>query len=375
MKILFTGGGTGGHFYPIIAIAQEIKKICEEEKLSVPELYFMADNPYNPRILFENNITFVPVSAGKLRRYFSLLNLTDFFKTAFGIIQALWKVYSIYPDVVFSKGGYSSFPCLFAARILNIPVIIHESDSHPGRVNSWSAKFARRIAVSYPDAAKYFPANKVAVTGNPLRHEVMNPTPRGAYEFLQLDRTLPVIMVLGGSQGAAKINDAILDILPKLVERFQIVHQTGRKNFEEVKKRADYLLKNNPFANRYRPFDYLNESAIRMVAGIADLVISRAGSTIFEIAYWGIPSIIIPIPPEISHDQTSNAYTYARSGSAVVIEEKNLRSSILYEEIDRLMSDPNLLSSMKQSCRNFARPEANRTIAKEIINIALTHED
>jgi UDP-N-acetylglucosamine--N-acetylmuramyl-(pentapeptide) pyrophosphoryl-undecaprenol N-acetylglucosamine transferase len=375
MKILFTGGGTGGHFYPIIAIAQEIKKICEEEKLSVPELYFMADNPYNPRVLFENNITFVPVSAGKLRRYFSLLNLTDFFKTAFGIIQALWKVYSIYPDVVFSKGGYSSFPCLFAARILNIPVIIHESDSHPGRVNSWSAKFARRIAVSYPDAAKYFPANKVAVTGNPLRHEVMNPTPRGAYEFLQLDRTLPVIMVLGGSQGAAKINDAILDILPKLVERFQIVHQTGRKNFEEVKKRADYLLKNNPFANRYRPFDYLNESAIRMVAGIADLVISRAGSTIFEIAYWGIPSIIIPIPPEISHDQTSNAYTYARSGSAVVIEEKNLRSSILYEEIDRLMSDPNLLSSMKQSCRNFARPDANRTIAKEIINIALTHED
>ncbi|MEI6494956.1 MAG: glycosyltransferase, partial [bacterium] len=207
MKILFTGGGTGGHFYPIIAIAQVIRKVAEEERLTVPEFYFMADSPYNPRVLFENNITFVGVSAGKLRRYFSFLNFTDLFKTAWGIIQALWKVYAIYPDVIFSKGAYASFPCLFAARILNIPVIIHESDSHPGRVNAWSAKFARRIAISYPDAAKYFPADKVAVTGNPLRHEVMNPTPRGAYEFLHMDRTLPVIMILGGSQGASKIND------------------------------------------------------------------------------------------------------------------------------------------------------------------------
>ncbi|MEI6494537.1 MAG: glycosyltransferase, partial [bacterium] len=163
--------------------------------------------------------------------------------------------------------------------------------------------------------------------------------------------------------------------LPRLLERFQIVHQTGRKNIDDVRNRATYLLKDSPFADRYRPFDYLNESAIRTIAGVADLAISRAGSTIFELAYWGIPSIIIPIPPELSHDQTRNAFTYARSGAAIVIEEKNLRDSILYEEIDRLMSDPNLLSDMKKACHNFARPEANRTIAKEIINIALTHED
>ena len=157
MKILFTGGGTGGHFYPIIAVAEAISERVTEKKILPPKLYYMASNKYNPRVLFDHEIEFVQVPAGKIRRYFSLLNLTDLFKTAYGCLRALSKMFSIYPDVVFSKGGFDSFPALVAARFLRIPVVIHESDSEPGRVNAWAGKFAKKIAVSYPDAAKFFP--------------------------------------------------------------------------------------------------------------------------------------------------------------------------------------------------------------------------
>jgi len=379
MKILFTGGGTGGHFYPIIAIAQEIRRLATIEKLVEPELLFMSDRPYNQQVLFENNVKFIPISAGKLRRDKSplswLKNFLDLFKTLLGSISALFKVFVLYPDVVVGKGGYASFPALLAAKILRIPVIIHESDSHPGRVNLWAGKFATKIALSYPEAAKYFPPDRTAVTGNPLRQEIMTPVKIGAREFLRLEKDPPVIFIVGGSLGAMKINDAILDVLPKLLEKYQVIHQVGKNNFAEVDKRANFLLKDNPLANRYRIFDYLNNSALRLTAGVSSLVITRAGSTLFEIANWGLPAIIIPIPEEISHDQRTNAFTYARSGGAVVIEEKNLTPSIILFEVDRIMADEKLRTDMAKGAKSFARPEAARLIAQEVLKIALRHEE
>ncbi len=374
MKILFTGGGTGGHFYPIIAVAQAIHEIADAEKLVGIELYFISDDPYDKRLLFENGIVYKQVSAGKIRRYFSIRNFLDAFKTLFGTISAIWKLYLIYPDVVFGKGGYSSFPTLFAARLLRIPVILHESDSHPGRVNLWAAKFARKIALSYPEAASYFPKDKVALTGNPLRKEILSPITRGAHEFLELEHDLPIIFVTGGSQGALNLNDVLLDILPTLLKKYQIVHQTGKANFIETKRRAAFLLEGSEFEKRYKPFAYLNETALRMIGGVASLVISRAGSTIFEIAVWGLPSIIVPIPEEISHDQRSNAFAYARSGAAVVIEEKNMSGTILMSEIDRLMTSVDLLEEMKKKALGFSQKDASYKIAKELIAIGLEHE-
>ncbi len=374
MKILFTGGGTGGHFYPIIAIASALKKLIEEEKLVSPQLYFMSVDPYDQELLMENGITFLPVQAGKTRRYFSFKNFTDSFKTLSGIIKATWQLYSLYPDVVFAKGGYASFPALFAARILGIPVIIHESDSHPGRVTAWAGRFAQRIAVSYPEALKYFPADKTAVTGNPIREELQTPITAGAREFLDLEPEVPIILILGGSQGATKINDAVIDLLPQLIEKYQLIHQVGKENYREAKGRADLILAGNTHASRYKMYDYLNTTALRMAAGAASLVVSRAGSTIFEIAAWGLPAIIIPIPPEISHDQHSNAFTYARAGAAIIIEEKNLTPSILMSEIGRLMGNGGMREKMKEAAKTFSRPEAATTIAQEIIKIALQHE-
>ena len=160
MKILFTGGGSGGHFYPIIAIAEELRRIAKEERILDPQLYFMSTDKYNARALYDQDIIFKRAFAGKRRRYKSILNVLDLVKTGTGIVQAVWEVFKIYPDVVFGKGGYASFPALIAAKIFGIPVIIHESDSSPGRVNVWAARFARRIAISYPEAAKYFPEEK-----------------------------------------------------------------------------------------------------------------------------------------------------------------------------------------------------------------------
>lgn len=374
MKILFTGGGTGGHFYPIIALAEAVNDTARERRLIMPELYYMAAKAYDERMLFDNRIIFFGASAGKLRRYFSLMNFFDFFKTAAGVAKSLWKVFSIYPDVVFGKGGYQSFPVLLAAKIFRIPVVIHESDSFPGRVNLWAAKFARHIAVSFAEAASFFPEEKTAFTGNPIRREILSLEREGAHEFLKLDKSVPVILFLGGSQGARKINETILAILPELVERYQVIHQTGRENFDEVSQTAGVILGRSARRERYKPFDYLNDLAIRMSAGAAALVVSRAGSTIFEIAAWGLPSILVPIGEEVSRDQTKNAFNYARSGGALVIEEANLTPHILLSEINRLFARPELMEKMREGAKSFARTDAAKTIALKLLEIGLSHE-
>ena len=374
MKILFTGGGTGGHFYPIIAVAEAISTIVLKERLVPPKLYYVAPDPYDESLLKELGIEFYFASAGKIRRYASILNVFDVFKTFAGIIKSIFLLYRIFPDIIFSKGGYSSFPVTVAAKFLGIPVFVHESDSKPGRANLWAGKFAVRVAVSFPEAAQYFPTDTVALTGNPIRRDIANPQKSGAYEFLKLEPNIPVVLILGGSSGSLKINDTLLATLPQLVPHYQIIHQTGEKHFESMEKTARVVLEGDVHAGRYHPFAYLNALAMKMAAGVADLVISRAGSTIFEIAVWGTPSIIIPIPEEVSHDQRGNAYTYARSGAAVVMEEKNLGPNLLATEIKRLMDSPADREEMKKAAQSFARPDAAEKIAKELIQIALSHE-
>lgn len=374
MKILFTGGGTAGHFYPIIAVAEDVNRIAAEEKLVSPELYYMGPSPYDARALFENNIIYRYASAGKVRRYFSFLNFLDFFKTGFGVLKALFSVFMIFPDVVFAKGGYASFPTLFAARILGIPIVIHESDTSPGRVSAWASKFAKRVAVSYKEAGRFFDEKKVAWTGNPVRRDIRTPVSEGSHKFLNLEEGIPVILVLGGSQGAQIINDAILDSLSSLVEKYQIIHQTGENNYNMASETAKVALQGNKNINRYHPYAYLNTLTLRMASGVADLIITRAGSTLFEVAIWGIPSIVIPIPKSISHDQSGNAFAYARAGAAIVMEEKNLGRSLLVFEIDKIMSDQKLRASMREAALKLAQPLASEKIAREIISIALSHE-
>lgn len=375
MRIVFTGGGTGGHFYPIIAVAEAVRAICDEEKIIGTKLYYFSDSPYDKESLFENGIEYRYIPAGKLRIYQSSKNYSDVIKTIMGSISAFFSLFVLYPDVVFCKGGYGSFPIVLAARILQIPVVVHESDTVPGRVNLWAGKFAKYVAVSYDETVQFFKKERTILTGQPVREIIREKKSAGAFEYLKLDSSVPTIFVLGGSLGAEAINNIILDSLPKLVEKYQVIHQTGVNNFKEVSARAEFVLSNSSHKERYLAFPFLNPLAMKMAAGAASLVISRAGSTIFEIASWGIPSILIPI--DFSHDdhQRKNAYNYARHGAAEVVQEKNLSPAILMTEIERCLMDIPRREKMSEAAKAFSNKNASRTIARKLIDIGLSHEN
>ncbi len=375
MKIVFTGGGTGGHFYPIIAVAEGVNEIIDREHIVGAKLYYVSDSPYDRELLSQNELMYEEVGSGKMRTYFSFKNFTDIFRIFFGTISAIWKLFSIYPDVVFGKGGYASFPAVFAARILRIPVVIHESDSAPGRVNKWAGHFAKRIAVSFPEAADYFPKDRTAWTGQPIRREIEKPAGREtALEYWKLENDTPVIVILGGSQGAELINNTVLDALPRLLEKYQVIHQTGIRNFETVSGEANVVLGGNKNKSRYIPQAFLNSLELKMAAGAATVIVSRAGSTLFEIASWGVPSILIPFTESNANHSRKNAFSYARAGAGSVVEEMNMTANILYSEVERMLSDQVLYDNMKQNAKIFGKPGAAGKIARVLVDLALKHE-
>jgi len=380
MKIILAGGGSGGHFYPLIAISQSIRDIVSEKNLLQVKMYYLAPSPYNAGILFDNEIEFRKIYAGKVRRYFSIQNIFDAILSAYGFIDAFFKVFAIFPDVVVSKGGFMSLPVVFAAHILRIPIVIHENDSVPGRANALAGKYATKIALSYAEAAEYFEdkkthsREKIAFTGNPLRREILTPLTEGAYEYLGLEPGVPVITVFGGSLGAKRINDTVLSTLNELLPDYQILHQTGKQNFVEVDSTARVILENNPLKSRYHPFDYLNALALRMAAGVSSIIISRGGSTIFEIAAWGVPSLIIPITDSNGDHQRKNSYNYQRSGGCIVIDENNMTPEILATEIRDILNDKDKMAKMRAGALSFAKTDAAQKIAEQVIDIALQHE-
>lgn len=379
MKIVFTGGGTGGHFYPIIAVAEAIRDIAREQHLVAPKLFYIAPTPFDPSALLENEIVYITSRAGKMRRYASVQNVFDLFTTLWGVLGCMVTLFKIYPDVVFSKGGYASVPTVLAARMLGIPVIIHESDAKPGRANLLAAKFARRIAISFPNAENYFPPKtraKIAVTGIPLRKRLAELDPAGGIQSLALDPSIPTVLILGGSTGSRAINETVLGALPELVEHVNVIHQTGKDNFAELERMVPVILGTSGHKERYHVFPYLSLETLRQAAGAAHLIVSRAGSTaIAEIALWRRPSILIPIPESISHDQRTNAYLYAQTGAAVVLEQENMTPNLLASEIRRITSDRTLSEEMAERSALFGNRDAARIVAEELMRITLSHEE
>jgi len=378
MTIVFTGGGTGGHFYPIIAIAEAIHDLVQEKHLLDPRLYYLAQTPFDQQALFENRITYVKIPAGKMRRYLSIRNFTDIFITLVGTIAALFALFRLYPDIVMSKGGYGSVPVTVAARILGIPVIIHESDAKPGRANLLASRWATRVAISFDSAAQYFPVRArkfIARTGIPIRKALMRTESEGARQYLGLAPAIPTVLILGGSQGSVKINEVVLSALPDLVSFANVIHQTGQANFKDVQAIGNVVLAKNPHADRSHPLNYLDTTSLQRAAGAANIVVARAGAgTIAEIGLWKKPAILIPIPESISHDQRTNAYAYAQTGAAVVIEEENLSPHLLASEVRRIVTDPKTVARMVTGAEGFSDPDAAKILARELLAVALTHE-
>ncbi len=370
-RVAFVGGGTGGHFYPLIAVAERLRDFAAQGyDLG---LYYLGPEVYNETALTEQGIQFVKVPAGKRRRYFSPLNLIDPFKTLFGIFIAVYKLYVIYPDVVFSKGGFTSVPVVLAAWFLRIPIVIHESDSRPGAANKLAARFARYIGIAYDEVASSFPVDKTALVGIPIRKNLLT-TPTEPLESLGLPVDKPLLFITGGSLGAERINNLVLESLDELLPQFTILHQTGPANEARVKKTAVELFGQSQLLESYFVKGTLTGIEMHLAYSAASFVVSRAGSTsIFEIASKAKPSIIIPIPEKISHDQRTNAYAYARAGGASVIEEGNLTDGLLTAEITRIMQNQDVYAEMSRAAQAFARPNAAEVIAKTLLEIANEH--
>ena len=380
MRILFTGGGTGGHIYPIIAVAEELQKLSVEKKIEMDLRYFGSPEMFRS-VLEQNGIGVSKIFSAKLRRYFDLRNFLDIpILLPLSVIQAFWKVFWFMPDVLFSKGGPGSLPVVLACRFYCVPIIIHDSDTIIGLANRLAIYWAKRIAVSFDSTAKTLLENeklsgKVALVGNPIRRSLISGDildSATAKKIFGFNPEKPVILVIGGSQGAVKINDLMLEIVGEIIRDFQILHQTGIKNFEDFKKELDIILRNYPEEqrSRYKTVPYF-EKDLKDAYTAADVVVSRASSgSIFEAAAFAKPSILIPLPEEVVGDhQTTNAYEYAKSGAAIVIEQANLEPNIFLGQLKKIFSEPEKLNQMSQAAKNFAKPKAARAIAEEIIKL------
>jgi UDP-N-acetylglucosamine--N-acetylmuramyl-(pentapeptide) pyrophosphoryl-undecaprenol N-acetylglucosamine transferase len=279
------------------------------------------------------------------------------------------------PDAVFSKGGTGAFPVVLAAWFYRVPVMIHDSDAIPGITNLLSSRFARRIAVSFEAAKKYFNPSKTILTGNPVRAELLEKkfSRDQAKEILGFKKDMPLLLVLGGSQGAQRINDFIILTIKETLVRAQILHQTGAANYMEVKNLSRAALMDMPTKqeaeSRYRAVAYL-EDDLPVAMSAADLIVARAGSSsIFEIAAFGKPAILIPILESANDHQRANAYEFAQTGAAVVIEEPNLQPAIFIREVAGILNNPEKAEKMSKASAAFWKPEAADVIAKEVLQM------
>ena len=375
IRVLLTGGGTGCHIYPLIAGAAELQMTASQSGLDLRLRYLGSAGSYR-RVLQDNGIKVGKIWSSKLRRYFSFKNFIDFPKFGLSLIQALFKVLWLMPDVVFSKGGPSALAVVLAARFYRIPVIIHESDARPGLTNLITARYARVVTTAFPEAKVYFRRvrGEIVNVGNPVRRYLLSEeiSQTWAKSFLGFDPNLPLILVLGGSQGSERINNFILGILPSLLGLSQVLHQTGRGNYERVVQAFSILSSDisEDLKKRYQAVDYF-EKDMRIVLAAADLVVSRAGSGgIFEIAAFRRPSILIPLPEAANGHQSENAAEYSKTGAAMVIEESNLLPHLFLNQVTKLFNEPNQLVQMSQAALAFYKPSAALNLAQILLRVA-----
>ena len=329
-----------------------------------------SDNKFIDAIIKETRIPHKIIVTGKLRRYGSIQNFIDIFKIPIGFIQSLYYVFFYMPDVIFSKGGSVSLPVVLTGWIFRIPVIIHESDAAAGLSNKIMSKLAKKIAVSFKEAEKYFSSKKIIFTGNPIRKLITRgDTEKGKKKF-SLKEDKPVILIMGGSQGSRNINNLILEILPDLLKKYQLLHQCGMNNYEEIKEKIEGISIAN--LEDYHLFPFFEESVADAYA-VADLVVSRAGAnTIAEIMAVGKPSVLIPLSTAASDHQTKNAFVTAKTGAAVLLGENNLTAHLLLNDINNLFNNHLKMMEMSRAARQQARPLASRKIAEEIIKLGIS---
>ena len=367
IKILITGGGTGGHIYPAIAVVQKLKQDSEIEKI----FYIGCEKNMEKDIVLAENIDFYSINVSGMPRKTSLKLIKWFYELIFATIKSVFYISKLKPDVVLGTGGYVSGAVLLAAKWLNVPFVIHDPDAYPGIVNKFMAKWASVVSISFEQAKFHLKSNKIVLNGNPIRANFLQVSKDKALQELNLNPDKKTILVTGGSQGANTINNAIMGASLVLINSgFQIIHQTGAKNYDnyirELTQKAPELLDNACYI--VKPF--FNNIEIPLNA--ADISVSRAGSlSISELNLCGLPSILVPYPYAAADHQRFNAKAMEEAGASFYLEDADCKPEKLIELILDIFSNPDKLEQMKQINRNLAKPQATEDIIKILKNVVI----
>ena len=355
-KIVFTGGGTAGHVTPNIALIERIREDDEDFEVS----YIGSYSGIEKGLIEGMGVAYYGISSGKLRRYFDLKNFSDPFRVIKGMHEAKKLMKKLKPDIVFSKGGFVAVPVVFAAHKCGIPVIIHESDMTPGLANRLCIPKADVICCNFEETLDYLPEKKAVHTGTPLRKELFAGDRKEGLRFCGFDDKKPSILVIGGSTGAAAINNAIRDLLPTLLVSFNVIHLCGKGKLDPS---FDNLI-------GYRQFEYISKELKDLFAA-ADLVISRAGANaVCEILALAKPNILIPLSASASRgDQIINAESFERRGYSYVLEEDRMTNETLLEAIRSVFQDRDrYITAMKSAKQADATETIYRLIRDGIGN-------
>lgn len=317
--IILTGGGTAGHVTPNLALIPSLRANGYDIR------YIGSYNGMEKRLVTQAGIPYDGISSGKLRRYFSVKNFTDPFRVLKGCAEARHLLKKYQPNIIFSKGGFVAVPVVLEAHRLGIPVIIHESDMTPGLANKICIPSATKVCCNFPETMKYLPEGKAVLTGSPIREELLTGDRKTGLAYAHMTEDKPVILVIGGSLGSVTVNSEVRKVLPKLLEKYQIIHICGKGNLDES-------LIGTP---GYAEYEYVDKP-LRHLFAAADLIISRAGAnSICEILALRKPNILIPLSAAASRgDQILNANSFAAQGYSKVIEEENLTDDAFLDAVN-----------------------------------------
>src|SRR6266436_3903655 len=364
MRVLVSGGGTGGHIYPALAVAAQLRQEYQAEIL-----YLGSDDGLETELAPAAGFALATVKAGKLRRYVSWKTITGVVRVPVGMAQAGGIVRRFRPQLVFTTGGYVAVPAGLAARLNSVPLLLHQQDVPPNLSNKLIAPLATRISVAVAASLAYFPARKTLQVGNPVRQAILDmrqTTPQQARSTLGYAEQLPLLLVTGGSQGARHLNMVACRALPGLLGHCQVLQISGKALFEETRKLAEEVLAGMDEASRrrYRLVPYM-DAEMPTALQAADVVLCRAGaSTLSELAVLRKASILVPLPPAIGNSpQEANAEMFSRREAAQVIRDADLRPQVLVERVLAILSSNTLLQSMAHAALGLAKPQATQEIA------------
>lgn len=365
--VIISGGGTGGHVYPAIGIANELRKI--EPKLRI--VFVGTKERLESRVVPQYGFEFCTIPVAGFPRKITLQWLPVIYKLASGLTKSMKILHQLKPAVVIGTGGYVSGPVLFSAVLRDIPTVIQEQNAFPSITNRILARWVDEIHVALEAAKKYFEPHKTHVTGNPIRSEFGSAKENTRYSEFGLKPSLTTITITGGSQGAHAINMSVLKALEQLetmADKIQIIHQTGPEDYEQVKR----CYQKSSIRSLVR--SYFDE--IPKVYGITDLVICRAGGmTISEITACGLPAILVPFPYATAEHQRFNAQAMVDAGAAVMILEDRLSGELLAQKITEILNDQKRFKEMTEASKNVSKPDAAYKIAKMIFERQIVKKD